>query len=139
MTATPVYDATRRASPATRRLHVERGTVLVDPGPFQASHAGCGAIVPSGDGHPLYCRHIPTWAGLRWYPYPAPGSVWLAFTCDTHVDQVEAARPLLDRDRAELQRRRDHPRQVQPLATGAAGRRLVERAVRYYTPPAAGP
>ncbi|OLT12918.1 hypothetical protein BJF78_23200 [Pseudonocardia sp. CNS-139] len=59
------------------------------------------------------------------------------FTCAHHTDEVIAARPLLDRDRAELTRRRDratsvraghrHP-PVEPLRVGTAALRLVEDA-----------
>ncbi len=106
--------------------------MLADPGPFHVSRPGCGAIVPSGDGHPLYCRNAATRAGLRHFPHPAPGEVYLVFTCDQHADQAEATRLLLDRDRAELERRRDQRATVEPLAVGAAARALVARAVRYY-------
>ncbi len=104
--------------------------MLADPGPFQASRAGCGATVSTDDGHPRDCWDTPAWAGLRYYPYPR-GAAYLAFVCDAHNDQVEAARQLLDRDRLEMARRQAGG-VVEPLATGAAARRLVERAVRYY-------
>lgn len=111
------------------------------PGPFAAQRAGCGAAaISSGITGPSPCPHPPTWAGLVYFPYPRPGETRWAFTCDHHRDHLTAPRRLLDRDRAELARRRereravlvDHARYVpdEPLARGAAARRLLQRAER---------
>ena len=85
----------------------------------------------------MHCGAEPTRAGL-WFA--AHGrTVWLAFACDQHADDLIAARPLLPRARDALNRRRDKRRtelaghrwageQEGPLARGAAAERLVERA-----------
>jgi hypothetical protein len=62
--------------------------------------------------------------------------VWWAFACAAHVEYLTAARALLDRDRAELARRR-RPREdrdgatVGPVATGRQARELIARARRW--------
>lgn len=94
-------------------------------------------MVYRGGQGPVHCGADPTRAGL-WFA--AHGrTVWLAFACDQHADDLIAARPLLPRDRDALNRRRDKRRtelaghrwageQEGPLARGAAAERLVERA-----------
>ena len=81
------------------------------------------------------CRATPTHAGL--VMLGPDKRVYLAFACTEHAGQLIAARQLLDRDRAELDRRRHSvdwarvghpPLPIDPLAAGAAARRLVERA-----------
>jgi DNA-binding MarR family transcriptional regulator len=63
--------------------------------------------------------------------------VFLAFACPEHKSSLIGARRMLGRDRAELERRRHswtwarvgHPSlPIEPLASGAAARRLVEKA-----------
>lgn len=78
-------------------------------------------------------------------------AVWLAFSCAEHVGHLDVARPLTDRDRAEITRRREHAQTRRPdpdsgpLATGQAARELVARVRRWAaahpdrTYPAAGP
>lgn len=87
--------------------------------------------------HPRPCQAEPVWAGLVYTPYPKPGVTSWAFTCDVHKDGLAGARSLLDRDRAELERRRrawqaglDGQEWVptRPLAVGAAARELIRRA-----------
>lgn len=64
-------------------------------------------------------------------------TVWLAFSCAEHVEHLDVARPLTDRDRAEMARRRTHAEasrpdpDVGPLATGRAARKLLARARRW--------
>jgi len=56
----------------------------------------------------------------------------MAFACPDHVDDLIAARPLHDRDRAEqARRRRGNEQQVGDLAVGREARELVERARRW--------
>ena len=103
---------------------------------MQASRGGCAIMASGYKGTPRNCEGHVTHAGLRWFP--SNRTLWLVFACAAHADQLEAARPLLDRDRAELARRRERTRrqlagqpthwEPQPLATGAAGLRLLERA-----------
>lgn len=106
-----------------------------------ASRPGCAAA--AGDGYagtPRHCIAAPTHAGLIYFPHPPPGQVWLAFACDRHADQLVAARPLTDPDRAELAARRERLRRIldgeppqpeRPLAVGAAAQRLLRRARRW--------
>jgi hypothetical protein len=63
--------------------------------------------------------------------------VFLAFACLEHKSRLIAARRMLDRDRAELQRRRHSwtwaraghpPLAIEPLQTGASAHRLFEKA-----------
>ncbi len=79
------------------------------------------------------CRAEPTHAGL----ITVNDEVFLAFACPEHKSSLIAARRMLGRDRAELERRRHSwtwarvghpPLPIDPLATGAAARRLVEKA-----------
>jgi hypothetical protein len=79
------------------------------------------------------CSAEPTHAGL----VLISDQVFLAFACLEHESMLIAARRMLDRDRAELERRRHswtwarvgHPQlPIEPLRTGAAAQRLVEKA-----------
>jgi hypothetical protein len=65
---------------------------------------------------------------------------WLVFACDQHVDEIDAARPLLKRDEAvrlvwlEQRRRALAGRRWEPpkpLATGADSKQLHERALAW--------
>lgn len=61
------------------------------------------------DGHPTSCRREPTvFAVLRFRHPPPDGTTDTGFLCDEHrgVEQAVQTRPLGDRDRAELARRR---------------------------------
>jgi hypothetical protein len=72
---------------------------------------------------------------------------WLVFACTEHVDQIDAARPLLPRDdtirqawaeqhrRALAGRRFEAPK---PLATGADAKTLHQRAQEWAARRAAG-
>ncbi|MDN5749655.1 MAG: hypothetical protein L0H64_14250 [Pseudonocardia sp.] len=86
-------------------------------------------------------------AGLVFYEQPP--RVWWAFACPHHAEHLTAARPLLDRDRAEIARRRGAAPldRTEPLAVGRAARELIDRAQRwagahpelaYIPPPFAG-
>jgi hypothetical protein len=79
------------------------------------------------------CRAEPTHAGL----VLINDQVFLAFACGEHKSKLIAPRRILDRDRAELERRRHSwtwaraghpPLPIEPLRTGTAARRLVEQA-----------
>jgi hypothetical protein len=99
--------------------------------------AGCGGMLFRGAQGPVHCHAEPTMAGLL---FSSQGrTVWLAFACDRHGDDLIARRSLLPRDRHVLNRRRDTRRtelaghrwagaQEGPLARGAAADRLIERA-----------
>jgi hypothetical protein len=78
------------------------------------------------------CRTAPTHAGLIMLDDQA----FLAFACPEHKSSLIAPRSMLDRDRAELERRRHSwlwaraghpPLPIDPLRTGAAAHRLVEK------------
>ena len=99
--------------------------------------AGCGGMIHRGTTGPDHCPAEPTVAGLWWSAHGR--TVWLAFACPAHADELIAPRPLKPRDRDALSRRRDKRRtqmaghrwageQEGPLARGAAAERLVERA-----------
>jgi hypothetical protein len=98
---------------------------------------GCVVSVSGYLGTPTNCPGLPTHAGLVFFESPRP-AVWLVFVCTAHRGQVIAARPLLDRDRAELEHRRGAQRnalagrapyaRLEPLALGTQARRLVEQA-----------
>ena len=73
-------------------------------------------------------------AGVAFYERPRP-SVWWAFACAVHVDEMTAARGLLERDRVEIARRQRHRGHreadgaaVQPLARGGGPGELIARA-----------
>jgi hypothetical protein len=79
------------------------------------------------------CDAEPTHAGL----VMLDDKVFLAFACAEHAPRLIAARRMLDRDRAELERRRHSrlwaraghpPLPIESLRTGAAAQRLVEKA-----------
>lgn len=80
------------------------------------------------------------WAGLIYYEDPRPNLFW-SFTCDQHVGHLHAARQLLDRDRAEISRRREQSalamagrrfEHTDALATGQDARRRIVRAVELH-------
>jgi hypothetical protein len=79
------------------------------------------------------CSAEPTHAGL----VLINDQVFLAFACLEHKSRLIAARRMLDRDHAELERHRHSwtwarvghpPLPIEPLRTGAAAHRLVEKA-----------
>jgi hypothetical protein len=89
------------------------------------------------------CRAEPTHAGL----VLINDQVFLAFVCMEHKSRLIASRRMLDRDRAELERRRHSwlwarvghpPLPIEPLQTGAAAHRLVEKARAWADRAAAG-
>ena len=104
---------------------------------FHVMAAGCGGMVYRGGQGPVHCGAEPTVAGL-WFARQGQ-TVWLAFACDVHADDLIAARELLPRDRDALNRpprQTSHPvgrtplagEQEGPLARGAAAERLIDRA-----------
>jgi hypothetical protein len=79
------------------------------------------------------CREEPTHAGL----VMIDDEVYLAFACSEHRARLIAPRRILDRDRVELERRRQSwmwarvghpPLPIESIRAGAAARRLVEKA-----------
>lgn len=109
---------------------------MVADGPAYASAAGCAFYTSGGGAAPSHCQRKTTHAGLIWFPHSR--SLWWSFACVVHASGLEAARPLNDRDRAELSRRREKLRATlqdkapwvpdEPLARGAEGLRILERA-----------
>jgi hypothetical protein len=84
------------------------------------------------------CSAEPTHVGLLLIN----DQVFLAFACLEHKSMLIAARRMLDRDRAELERRRHSwtwarvghpPLPIEPLRTGAAAHRLVAKARAWQT------
>lgn len=130
----PAVQSTVRSSPTSTSNSGRSASV---GGPLAASRGGCAAAAYGFGGAPHQCPGRVEWTGLVWFESPAPGEVWKAFACDGHRDQLVAARPLEDRDRVELQRRRDkHQAGLEgrpwapdrPLAVGPDARRLLDRA-----------
>lgn len=109
--------------------------------PFQASRAGCGSYTNNPLTAAAPCATAPSWVGVVFYPRSQPPSLWRAFACDRHRDQLDVARPLEQRDRDELARRRERWRATvedhrpwipeEPLATGAEARARFEAAQRW--------
>lgn len=109
--------------------------------PFGLGRPGCGAYVLVGPGgSPRPCGTPPTHCGLCLRQDVRPVQVWLAFTCPSHINLVDAAGELLARDRAVLEAWREQIQlalagrgyeKPQPLATGPAARALHRRAVEH--------
>jgi hypothetical protein len=109
---------------------------------FRLGAGGCGAMVATGPhGQPNSCRLPATRCGLLLHrPKNKPAEAWLVFACEPHADRLVAARELLDRDRAVLDRWRAEEaramagqpyRRAEPLALGGGAVQLVERARRW--------
>ena len=82
-----------------------RGNAVAQPipVPWQLGRAGCGAAIQSGAGGSFRdCLGGGAYAGVKLHRSPIRRQLecWLVFACAKHVDQIDAARPLLDRDRA---------------------------------------
>lgn len=102
---------------------------------FYASDGSCGGYRHGMWTAPARCPAAPVAAGLAFYEKPRPVVIW-AFACPEHVEHLIAPRPLLERDRAEMARRRElsarhEPDPVGPLAVGRAARELLDRARRW--------
>ena len=95
-----------------------------------AASAGCWGYQGGTWTSPSSCTRAPVAAGLVFYSSPRRQSVMVSFACPDHAGDLIAARPLRDRDRAEMARRaRQEP--VAQLAVGREARELVERARRW--------
>lgn len=115
---------------------------------FYPTDGSCGGYRHGVWTAPSRCLSPVVAAGLIFYEKPR-ARVWWAFACPDHAEHLTAARPLLDRDRAEIARRRSAAPldRTEPLAVGQAARDLIERAQRWasahpelaYTPPPAPP
>jgi hypothetical protein len=111
---------------------------------FYASDGTCGGYCQEMWTAPSRCPAPVVAAGLVLYEQPRP-TVWWAFACPDHIEHLTAARPLLDRDRAEITRRRTPGERAGPLAVGREARELLDWARRWarahpeltFTPPAA--
>lgn len=96
---------------------------------FYASDGTCVGYRQGVWTAPSRCPAPVVAAGLVFYERPRP-AVWLAFACPEHVEHLTAARSLLDRDRAEITRRRTPGEPVGPLAVVRAARELLDRGPR---------
>ena len=105
---------------------------------FRAMTAGCGGLLHRDPSGPTPCPGEVIAVGLRLYTFRR-STVWLAFGCEQHLDQLIAPRRLLPRDHETLLLRRDRQRlhragrtwfgdEEQPLARGRDAERLVARA-----------
>lgn len=104
---------------------------------FYVHGASCGGYRHGTWTAPVSCPAPVVAAGIVAGRDPRRPTVWLAFTCAEHVGHLEVARPLTDRDRAEIARRHEHAQTRRPdpdsgpLATGQAACELVTRARRW--------
>jgi hypothetical protein len=104
---------------------------------------GCGAARQTGPaGSFRSCEGRPSHAGVKLHRSPIRRQLecWLVFACAEHVDEIDAARPMLERDEAVRQvwleqrrralagRRWDPPK---PLSSGADAKLLHERALAW--------
>jgi hypothetical protein len=119
---------------------------------FYVHAASCGGYRHGVWTGPTRCPQPVVAAGFVVDRNPRKPSVWLAFTCAEHVGHLDVARPLTNRDRAEITRRQSHADALRndpdsgPLAVGQAARELVARARRWaaahpertYPPPSRG-
>lgn len=115
---------------------------------FYPTDGSCGGYRQGIWTAPARCHSPVVAAGLVFYEQPRP-RVWWAFACPDHAEHLTAARPLLDRDRAEIARRRTAAPgdRTEALAAGRAARELLDRARRWadanpelaYIPPPAPP
>lgn len=96
---------------------------------------------------PYHCPRPVVAAGLVYYEEHRGQFLYLAFACPEHAELLITARPLQERDRAEITRRQTRAPSEKngPLAVGREARELVARArhwatthpERLYRPPAA--
>ena len=106
---------------------------------FYPSEGACGGYTQGVVTAPTRCQARVVAAGVVFFERSTP-SGWWTFACAEHVGELVAPRALLDRDRAELARRRrrhgepgddpgDEP--TTPLATGRQARELIARVRRW--------
>jgi hypothetical protein len=108
--------------------------------------ASCAGYQHPGPYAPYHCPRPVVAAGLVFYEERRGQFLYLAFACPEHTRELIAARPLQERDHAEITRRRTRPatERTEPLAVGREARELVARARRWarthperlYRPPA---
>ena len=113
------------------------------PVPWTLGEPSCGAARQTGPaGSFRSCERRPSHAGVKLHRSPIRRQLecWLVFACAEHVDEIDAARPLLERDEAVRQvwlaqrrralagRRWEPPK---PLATGAEAKLLHKRALAW--------
>lgn len=108
--------------------------------PFQDSAAGCGGYIDHVQLAPRPCGAEPIYVGLHLYRQPSGRRhVVRGFACDRHTAHFAAYRPIEDRDRLLLERRRERRRvemagrvwdgeREQPLAWGQEADELIARA-----------
>jgi hypothetical protein len=102
---------------------------------------GCLIMAQPAGAAPRSCHAPVTHAGLAFFEHESGRCyVYKVFACSAHSDEITAAHPMLDHDRAELERRREAQRQVleehapaetcylDPIAYGREARELVARA-----------
>ena len=130
-------DEVEPSPPDAGRSQAHRGGEHDVGEPFRVMAAGCGGFVHHDLTAPTACVQTPTVAGLRYSARDR--TAWLGFACDSHADQLIAARRLLARDRDVLRAREARERteldgrrwaglRDGPLARGRAADDLVARA-----------
>jgi hypothetical protein len=113
------------------------------PVPWTLGEPGCGAACQSGPGGSFRsCEGRPSHAGVKLHRSPIRRQLecWLVFACAQHVGEIDAARPLLERDEAVRQAWLEQRRRAlagrrweppKPLATGPDAKQLHERALAW--------
>jgi hypothetical protein len=113
------------------------------PVPWTLGEPGCGAACQSGPGGSFRpCEGRPSHAGVNLHRSPIRRQLecWLVFACAQHVGEIDAARPLLERDEAVRQAWLEQRRRAlagrrweppKPLATGPDAKQLHERALAW--------
>ena len=81
---------------------------------FYVHGSTCGGYQHGAWTAPQRCARPVVAAGIVAGRDPRKPSVWWAFTCAEHVADLDIARPLTDRDRAEIARRRTHEQARRP-------------------------
>jgi hypothetical protein len=111
--------------------------------PWHLGYPGCGAAVKLGPGGSFRnCHGVVVYAGLVLQRCTVRRQLecWLSFACAEHVTQIDAARPMLERDhetRREWGRQRElasagrRYEPAKPLATGPGAKVLHERALAW--------
>lgn len=107
---------------------------------FQPSAAGCGGFIDRVQFAPRRCKAEPVFVGLLMYrERSGRRHVVRGFACTRHTYHFDAYRPLEERDRVVLERRRDRERveragrvwageDEHPLAWGRDADELIKRA-----------
>ena len=118
------------------------GKPLTVPVPWTLGEPSCAPPDRPGRRVVPLLRGRPSHAGVKLHHSPIRRQLecWLVFACTEYVDEIDAARPLLERDEAVRRVWLEQRRQAlagrrweppKPLATGADAKQLHERALTW--------